>query len=365
MITEFSTLPKKLYYVQTAEDCTVLDADGDTLAEISAPGGYFPGIGAPDASTGTVTFSPAVKRVIGPFDLAPQLQLTLLGLLGGNDYTLPDGYKRVEFLEKEKRAYVNLPCELNAESLYFGVKYMTYVNDTGQTTFILYNSDWTHSRIVGIQDGYSRLTVRFVDAQNKWTHDYFTVDASQPLNVTTWPLKGEIQTNRVASQLSFNMRGMSTNTLRIGSDGTDTYGLKGRIYDIVIGDDGGLQMHLIPCVDEVGAPCFRDVVNNVTYYSSGSQDFIVPDSAAPVTTFSRRLPITYAQLTEHGVCRLYCVPRGYNGTKEEYAAEHGFKPIVETEEPAEGYWEPNWRETTEEIVLDWVEAAQLVELENA
>lgn len=71
MITEFNTLPKKIYFVQTSEDCTVLDADGDTLAEITAPGGYFPGIGEPDSATGTVTFSPAVKRVIGPFDFAP------------------------------------------------------------------------------------------------------------------------------------------------------------------------------------------------------------------------------------------------------------------------------------------------------
>ena len=65
--------------------------------------------------------------------------------------------------------------------------------------------------------------------------------------------------------------------------------------------------------------------------------------------------MTYAQLTEHGVRRLYKVPSGYNGTKEEYAMEHGFKPLIETPEPEEGYWSPQWRETEEEIVLDWEE----------
>ena len=97
MITEFKTIPKAVYYVQTADGCTVLDTDGDTLAEITAPGGYFPGIAAADGGPGTVTFSAPVKRVVGPFDLAPHLLLTLLGQLGG-DTGLPAGYKRVDYL---------------------------------------------------------------------------------------------------------------------------------------------------------------------------------------------------------------------------------------------------------------------------
>lgn len=193
---------------------------------------------------------------------------------------LPVGYTRLEFLEKGKGAFLNVPCELNDESLYFRIKYMTYANERGQTVFVLFTQKQTHSRIAGIQDGYSSLAVRFVDAQNKWTHDYFTVDARQPLSVTVWPLKGEIKINSVVSQLSFNMRGMTTNTLFVGGDGTVQYGVNGRIYDIVIGSDVGKQMHLIPCVDEIGRPCFRDVINNETYYGSGPQDFIVPDSGS-------------------------------------------------------------------------------------
>lgn len=141
MITEFNTLPKKIYYVQTAEGCTVLDADGAPLAEITAPGGYFPGIGSADASTGTVTFSPAVKRVIGPFDLAPQLQLTLLGLLGGD--LLPAGYTRMAYLESTGVQYLltpltgrsdtqieikmqNLPLQTNAAMYLLGVNSRQY-----------------------------------------------------------------------------------------------------------------------------------------------------------------------------------------------------------------------------------------------
>lgn len=71
MLSEFKTIPKAIYYVQTADGCTVLDPDGDTLAEITAPGGYFPGIAAADGGPGTVTFSAPVKRVVGPFEGAP------------------------------------------------------------------------------------------------------------------------------------------------------------------------------------------------------------------------------------------------------------------------------------------------------
>lgn len=107
MISEFKTIPKALYYVQTADGCTVLDPDGDTLAEITAPGGYFPGIGSADAATGTVTFSSPVKRVIGPFDLAPQQKLAILGVLGGNNTGLPTGYAQLAYIESTGTQYID------------------------------------------------------------------------------------------------------------------------------------------------------------------------------------------------------------------------------------------------------------------
>jgi hypothetical protein len=106
-----------------------------------------------------------------------------------------------------------------------------------------------------------------------------------------------------------------------------------------------------------------DAVSRERFYNQGTGDFLYPGKDEEPTTYSLRRPvtyslrrpITYAQLTEHGVRRLYHVPNGYNGTKEVYAMEHGFKPLVETPQPEEGYWSPQWRETAEEIVLDWVE----------
>ena len=115
------------------------------------------------------------------------------------------------------------------------------------------------------------------------------------------------------------------------------------------------EVDLIPALSPTGTPCMFDKVSKQPFFSDGADDFLYPGKELEASTFSLRRPITYAQLTEHGVCRLYHVPNGYNGTKEEYAAEHGFKPLVETSAPEEGYWAPHWVETDEEIILEWVE----------
>ena len=137
--------------------------------------------------------------------------------------------------------------------------------------------------------------------------------------------------------------------------GGNNYPFLGRKKYFKVWINDRLVYDLVPCLDAVGAPCMFDTVSRSSYYNSGTGDFLYPGKEEEPATFSRRRPITYAQLTEHGVRRLYKVPAGYNGTKEEYAAEHGFKPLVETPQPEEGYWTPRWTETEDEIVLEWVE----------
>ena len=130
-----------------------------------------------------------------------------------------------------------------------------------------------------------------------------------------------------------------------------------RVYNvqIVSVETGEMLLNMICCLDDTGAPCMLDRVSGTVFYNSGTGDFLYPGKEEEPATYSLRRPITYAQLTAHGVRRLNHVPKGYNGTVEEYAAEYGWLPLVETEPPEEGCWEPQWRETEEEIVLDWVE----------
>lgn len=96
-----------------------------------------------------------------------------------------------------------------------------------------------------------------------------------------------------------------------------------------------------------------DIVSKTPFYNQGTDDFIYPTDS---TTYSlRRVLPDWGKLTEHGLKRLYHTPADYTGELINYAMENGYKRIVETEQPAEGYWTPQWRETEEEIILDWIE----------
>ena len=132
------------------------------------------------------------------------------------------------------------------------------------------------------------------------------------------------------------------------------------------------QFDFVPALDkEVGAPCLFDKVRRKVFYNVGADDFTYPGKEEEPTTYSLRKSRMYAQFTEHGIRRLYRVPEGY-GSKEEYAEENGFKLLVETPMPEEGYWTPVWHDREDCIELEWVETEapteeelQIEEIENA
>lgn len=115
----------------------------------------------------------------------------------------------------------------------------------------------------------------------------------------------------------------------------------------------GQSVDMVPALDETGAPCMYDLVSRTPFYNAGTGDFLYPTETA--TYALRRVLPDWGKLTPTGLRRLYHAPAGYKGELIDYALENGYKPIVETEQPADGYWTPEWRETEEEIVLEWVE----------
>jgi hypothetical protein len=161
---------------------------------------------------------------------------------------------------------------------------------------------------------------------------------------------------------------ITPNTRRIAIGASrPRYSSETQLHEVSIWKNGGLVAHFIPALDPTGAPCMFDTVSSDTYYNCGTRDFLYPGKEEEATTYSLRRR-DYAQLTERGVRRLYRVPAGYNGGKEEYAAEHGFKELVEPPAPYEGYWVPQWRETETQLILEWVETEeelQIEEIENA
>lgn len=378
MISEFKTIPKAVYYVQTADGCTVLDPDGDALAEITAPGGYFPGIAAVDGGPGTVTFSAPVKRVVGPFDLAPQLLLTILGQLGGNG-GLPAGYKRVEWLESPSTGEQNVPAFFcvpmdstpGLDSLRIVSEH--FVPETTRTTLAQQEGvglNFSTLTTIGWSSSYNSFFISFdgvIESGNGGTGDinkffnipsneWLTYDVARSLNGFSLKINEEKKIDYPVNRWN----GINCSKIgcfgRIGLDNFySNVGFFGRKKWWKLYKDNVLKNHLVPCLDEVGSPCMYDLVTKTTFYNAGTGEFSYPGKEQEASMFSLRRPITYAQLTEHGVRRLYHVPKGYNGTKEEYAAEHDFKPLVEPEQPEEGYWAPRWTETEDEIVLEWVE----------
>jgi hypothetical protein len=130
----------------------------------------------------------------------------------------------------------------------------------------------------------------------------------------------------------------------------------GRIYNFSISRAGSLQLDLVPCVDSIGNPCMYDKVSKTSLYNQTETKFIVPTTSA---TYTLRQPVAeFAQLTDSGVRKLYHLPYDYEGTLEEFIEENGFKQLVENEKPEEGNWMPEWAETEDAVVLNWVEASE-------
>ena len=120
-------------------------------------------------------------------------------------------------------------------------------------------------------------------------------------------------------------------------------------------------LNYIPALDNTtGQPGMYDTVNRVFKTNVGRGDFTYPGKETEVATYSLRNSM-YGKITEHGIRRLYRVPEGYS-SKEEYAVENGFKPIVEPPMPEDGNWAPVWHETETQLILDWVETEAPTEI---
>ena len=135
-----------------------------------------------------------------------------------------------------------------------------------------------------------------------------------------------------------------------------------RIYKIQISQGEQQTNTFVPVLDtNTGQAGMFDIINKVFKTNMGTGDFLYPDKQTEATTFSLRNRM-YGKITENGIRRLYRIPEGYN-SNEEYAREHGFKILVETPIPEEGYWQPVWHDRKDCIEVEWVETEPPVEEE--
>lgn len=129
--------------------------------------------------------------------------------------------------------------------------------------------------------------------------------------------------------------------------------LEGRKKYAKIWVNDSLIYHLIPCLDNLGNPCFYNLINGETFWAEVGE-FITPPDEYAIQTLELD-SIRYAKKTERGIQRLYKVPEGENMSLEEYAKANNFKELIETECPLEGHWVHEWVETDTQLILQWSE----------
>lgn len=274
-------------------------------------------------------------------------KLSPLGLNGG----LPAGYTRLEWIQgsgSSRLIYRNLP-QVAAER--YVAKAM---KNGGGFLWLAYGKNTSGAGIV-FQGDHMRF--------DSWAWGY--VRPADYSNTTVYEIDWDIVNDRLllnGEEIAIEKSEGGTVPVMSGTHiilGQDYGNLSSyvRCYRMTLYGRGGCVFDLVPVLDDVGNPCMYDLENKVTLYNDLTGQFEYPGSEAAAVAAVMTLDLdskSYAQLTDHGVRRLYHVPKGCSLTVDEYAAQNGFKLLVETPAPLEGYGKPSWRETETQVILDWV-----------
>ena len=366
------TIPGKTYAVESAGEVIITNTETGAIAAQGDGSGQV----LFTACANSYTVSDDTAKIVALFKLAPRLRLALLQ--GGAGGWLPKGFTELEYLESPSTpaanvaAYFALPISsrVGVDSLRVVSEHFVPdgqhasqmegvgVNNGTFTTFAYsYNSQSFFISFDGVVNdvnpGQYDINCFFECPQGEWV----VYDSARTPEGFSLRLNGELVVDYPVSRWA-----NWTNTVfgcfgRVsGESFYPPYGMCGRKkwWKLYINDN--LVHDLIPALDPTGAPGFYDKANKIMYYNAGAGDFLYPET---VTTYGLRRVAPYvpefAQLTPRGVRRLYRVPDDYAGSIAEYAASHGYKRLMETEQPAEGHWSPVWRETEEELRLEWRE----------
>ena len=273
----------------------------------------------------------------------------------------PSGWRPVEYLESTGTQWIDTGIKLSSESeVKCDYELITETPDTNQ---YLFGAQTTVNNIF-MQFGY----VTYAKNSPNRIYGYVKTDSSVNNNLAR-PENGKISVilNKEGLELNETFSSPSViaenfelpiNCYLFADNSYNHEGLffYGRVYNFSISRAGSFQLDLVPCVDSLGNPCMYDRVSKTSLYNQTDTKFLVPTTSA---TYSLRQPVAeFAQLTNSGVRKLYHLPYDYEGTLEEFVKENGFKQLVENEKPEEGNWMPEWTETEDAIVLNWVEAPE-------
>lgn len=275
-------------------------------------------------------------------------------LLASNN--LPNGYKRLKYLESNGTQYIDTEYVPNNETGIYLYQLKNnpgdYIpmgcrnNDSSETRFYALRSNvgtseayqagygWGNWRAYSHLYGLSKTYLNYMNSRQ------VVGENTRYVEVEPMPFTPECSIFMFAANIG----------------GVANLKWRGRIYEATISQEKSIAMGFVPCLDPEGAPCMFDLVSETPFYNDGTEDFIYPTEETTATYSLRRVLPDWGKLTAHGLKRLYHTPSDYTGELIDYAIENGYKRIVESEKPEDGYWTPKWRETEEEIILDWIES---------
>lgn len=272
---------------------------------------------------------------------------------------LPEGYKKLDYLQGTGAQFINTEATGNETSEVLCVFERTsaeskavYTQNTTASTGMLNCFVWG-----GVMENlrYDWGSKNY-GAKNTYPGMVTSVQSANGVTLNGEPILPafESQTFTSAHLVLFS------NRATIGAWTADNV----RMARWTLKNGGQPVRDMFAALDPTGAPCMYDLVTETPYYNDSKVgDFAYPNMKQQSTTYGLRRH-DFAQITEHGIRRLYHVPQGCDMSKEEYAEQNGFKLLVETPAPEEGYWEPKLTETADAIIIEWVEteAPTLIEV---
>lgn len=268
---------------------------------------------------------------------------------------IPAGYKRVEYLDCERNivqyietpVYLDKDCELYVELLFEEKITFSRTDRLNGSGLLEQSQAWTYPDMGTWWGDVSPFNAISIIAEVKLGDKCVIKNSALGLYINDVFHRRENPSSGSALTKATFFAKIMTET-----------GYKGaRIYECAITRAGEDLFRGLPCLDSTGAPCIFDKVSKKTFYNQGSGDFLYPTESTTYS-FRRRVLPDWGKLTENGLRRLYHAPDDYEGELIEYALENNYKRIIETEKPEEGYWTPQWKETEEEIVLEWIETEE-------
>ena len=201
-----------------------------------------------------------------------------------NDYTLPDGYTKVSYLQ------------VNGD-YYFSRYFNTEIIPNNETGFYLigmadpspYSAGQNGGHYFGTAEDSASLGWRACICGFYWPNKttWYTGESNQILNFLSYCRLNYKNDRLVHFKNEFgnfftdNLPEIThtfTTPITVGGLGKNGVvkehnHLNGKIYRLLITQGTELIRDFVPCLDSTGKPCMRDIINGVDYHNQGSGEF--------------------------------------------------------------------------------------------